>query len=421
MRSIMHIDANSAYLSWSTMDLLEHGHTIDYREVPAVVAGDPASRHGIILAKSLPAKEYGIYTAMTLHEAKRRCPGLAVLKPNYDLYVRYSRAMYEILYDLSPAIERYSIDECYLDYTASRRLFGDPVKAAYALKDRIQGELGFTVNVGVSTNKLLAKMGSEREKPNRVHTLYPSEVEEKMWPLDIQELFYCGRATAAKLRRIGINTIGEIARSDLATIQAVLGNAQGRLIHNYANGIDESLVVEGHAAGQEELPKGVSNSTTLPHDAVSRQDAHEALLAIAERVGSRLRKLGRSARLIGVLVRSSDLAWHQHQSMLDTPISTTSQIYEEAKRLFAAMWKGEPVRQLGISLSELCTDTNRQLNLFDSEEDTQKQRVLESTVDSIRSMYGNEAIMRGTLVNVELPPTLNDAKDGDESHLMLGW
>lgn len=416
MRSIMHIDANSAYLSWTALDMLEHGHTQDYREVPAIVAGDPKSRHGIVLAKSLSAGKYGIRTAMTLYEALRRCPELVVLKPDYDLYVRKSKAMYEILYGFSPVVERYSIDECYLDYTASRGLFGDPVKAAHKLKDRIHGELGFTVNVGVSVNKLLAKMGSELEKPNKVHTLYPSEIAEKMWPLDVQELFHCGKATADKLRRIGINTIGEIAQADLATIQAVLKPAQGRLIHDYANGIDDSPVV----AQEEdvEIQKGIGNSTTLARDVTDRCQAHEVLLAISERVGARLRKLGRSARLVGLVVRSSDLSWYQHQSMLDTPISTTRQIYEEAKRLFDAMWKGEPVRQLGIRLSELCADIHQQMSIFDNEE-TERQRIIDSTVDSIRSIYGNEAITRGTLTNVELPSALADAKD-DGDYLMLG-
>lgn len=415
MRSIMHIDANSAYLSWTALDMLERGHDIDYRTVPAAVAGDPASRHGIILAASLSAKrQFGIRTAMTLFEAKRRCPHLVVLKPNYDLYVRQSRAMYEILYDFSPLIERYSIDECYLDYTASRELFGDPVKAAHTLRKRIHNELGFTVNVGVSVNKLLAKMGSELEKPNKVHTLYPSEMAEKMWPLDVQELFCCGRATSAKLRRVGITTIGDIARSELATIQALLKPAQGRLIHNYANGIDESPVTTGEA----EIQKGVGNSTTLARDAASKQEAHEVLLALSERVGARLRKLGRSARLVGVVIRLSDLTWCQQQSMLDLPISTTTQIYEESKKLFAALWKGEPVRQLGIRLSELCTDTNLQMSLFENEK-LEKQRAIDSTVDSIRSAYGNEAIRRGTLTNVDLPSALADTND-DGGYLMLG-
>jgi len=411
----MHIDANSAYLSWTALDMLVQGHHIDYRRVPAVVAGDPASRHGIILAASIPAKKrYGIRTAMTLFEARKRCPDLVVLKPDYDLYVRYSRAMHDILYDFSPAIERYSVDECYMDYSASRRLFGDPVQAAHVLKNRIHKELGFTVNVGVSVNKLLAKMASELEKPNKVHTLYPSEVEEKMWPLDVQELFYCGRATAKKLRRIGVNTIGEIARSDLATIQAVLMPAHGRLIHNYANGIDDSPVLMQDA----EIQKGVGNATTLPRDVNNKREVHDVLLALSERVGARLRKLGRSARLIGLTVRSSDLTWYQHQSMLDTPITTTQQIYEESKRLFSAMWKGEPVRQLGIRLSELCADMNQQLSIFEDAE-VEKQRSIDKTVDSIRSIFGSEAITRATLLNVDLPSALGDADD-DGGYLMMG-
>ena len=416
MRSIMHIDANSAYLSWSALSLLEQGHQTDYRQIPAVVAGDPNNRHGIILAASIPAKrQFGIRTAMTLHEAKQRCANLIILKPDYDLFVRYSRSMYEILCDFSPSVERYSIDECYLDYSASRQLFGDPKDAAYKLKDRIHNELGFTVNVGVSTNKLLAKMGSELEKPNMVHTLYPSEMATKMWPLDVQELFYCGRATAAKLRRVGINTIGEIAKSDLATIQALLKPAHGLLIYNYANGIDDSPVVPTQ---DQEIQKGVGNATTLPRDVQSKREIYDVLLALAERVGARLRKLNRSARLIGLTLRSADLSWYQHQSMLDEPISTTQQIYVEAKRLFAAMWKGEPIRQLGIRLTELCAPTSTQLSIFEDAE-ASKQRLIDSTVDTIRSIYGSEAIMRGTLLNVDLPVALGDADD-DGAYLMMG-
>ena len=419
MRSIMHVDVNSAFLSWMTVELLKQGHETDYREVPAVVAGDPTSRHGIILASSLPAKRLGVRTAMTLNEAKRRCPELIVLKPDYDLYIRNSKDFYDILYDFSPVIERYSIDECYVDYTASRNLFGDPVAAAHTIKDRIYNELGFTANIGVSTNKLLAKMGSELEKPNKVHTLFPSEIAGKMWQLDIQELFFCGRATSTKLRRIGINTIGEIAKTDLATIQAVLKPAHGRLIHDYANGIDESPVVPNAEA---EAQKEVSHATTLPRDVSSKQEAHEVLLAISERVGTRLRKMGRSARFMGLVIRSSDLNWYQHQEALEAPISTTNQIYKEAKRLFATMWKGEPVRQLGIRLGGLSEDCNEQMNMFASDS-TEKQRALDSTVDNIRKLYGKEAIKRATLTNTELTKTLADSKgssDEDTNYRILG-
>lgn len=416
MKSIMHIDANSAYLSWSAVWLLEHGETQDLREVPAVVAGDPKSRHGIVLASSLPAKKFGIYTAMTLFEAKKCCPNLVVIKPDYDLYVNNSRALYNILYDFSPLVERYSIDECYMDYTASRALFGDPVKAAYALKDRVQRELGFTVNVGVSTNKLLAKMASELEKPNRVHTIYPSEVQEKMWPLDVQELFCCGRATAKKLRRIGINTIGELAQTNLLTLQAVLGSAHGALMYQYANGVDESVVVDQDS----DIQKDISNSTTLPRDLTTKQEAYELLLAISERVGARLRKLDRCARLIGLVIRTKDLAWHQQQRIFDTPLYTSQQIYQEAKKIFDSLWEREPVRQLGIRLSELCLNSNKQMSIFETEDKAiERQRVIESAVDSIRNLYGENAIMRGTLTNVELPSALSEAKE-EGNFRMLG-
>ena len=413
MRSVMHIDANSAYLSWTAADMLEHGCPTDMRTIPSVIAGDPKARHGIILARSLPAKKYGIATAQSLLEARQKCPGLVVLPPDYDLYMKCSNEMHSVLSEYSSVIERYSVDECYMEYTGSEALRGGPVGAAYEIKGRIKRELGFTVNVGVSVNKLLAKMGSELKKPDMVHTLFPDEIEKKMWPLPVDELFFVGRATKRKLLAAGIPTIGDIANSDIELIKAILKPVHGTLVWEYANGIDGSEVRPNDFIVQ----KGVGNGTTVPYDVVHKREAHEVLLALCERVGQRLRGLGAYGRVCSVTIRNTDLFWYRHQRRLDNPISATTEIYYYARQLFGEMWHGEPVRQLSVHLAELTQDKSRQASIFDWA-DYDKLRQMDNTVDKIRGKYGDKAITRGVFTNTELAPTLGGINDGD--YLMMG-
>lgn len=219
---VMHVDANSAYLSWSATSRLQHGDSLDLREIPSVVGGDPETRHGIVLAKSIPAKEYHIETGETLFTAKLKCPELVIIPPNYHLYHQCSDAMVEILREYSPVVQRFSIDECFLDFTGMELLAKDPIKTAHELKDQIKRELGFTVNIGISTNKLLAKMGGDLKKPDMVHTLFSEEIAAKMWPLPISDLFMVGRATTKKLMDRGIRTIGDLAHFDLSRVQSFL-------------------------------------------------------------------------------------------------------------------------------------------------------------------------------------------------------
>ncbi|MDR1796599.1 MAG: DNA polymerase IV [Clostridiales Family XIII bacterium] len=412
-RSIMHIDANSAYLSWTAVDLLERGHPLDVRTVPSVIAGDPASRHGIILTKSIPAKKYGIGTGESLMEARQRCPHLVVLPPDYDLYLKCSDAMHRILSGYSGVIERYSVDECWMDYTGSEALHGDPVTVAYEIKERIKRELGFTVNIGVSVNKLLAKMGSELLKPDMVHTLFPEEIERKLWPLPVGELFFVGRATKRKLLSIGIKTIGEIAAADPALLRAVLKPVHGTRVWEYANGIDRSPVNPTGGI----IQKGVGNSTTIPYDVHTAREAREVLLAICERVGYRLRKRKACALVASVTVRNADLLWYSHQRTLDHAVMTTTEIYEAACALFDEMWKGEAVRQLGVHLGSLAPEAYRQASLFDRDDEEKLKRV-DAAVDRIRKAYGDYAITRGTFVNTELDPILGGVNDGH--YLMMG-
>jgi DNA polymerase-4 len=413
MRSVLHIDANSAYLSWSAAALLEAGCPIDYRSVPSVIAGDPANRHGIILAKSIPCKEYGIGTAMSLWEAKNKCPELSVLPPDYDLYLSCSNAMYEILSEYSDKIERYSVDECFLEYTDSDSLFGSPAHAAYKIKERIKRELGFTVNIGVSVNKTLAKMGSELQKPDKVHTLYPDEIKNKMWPLPMRELFYVGRATERKLALIGMSTIGDIATADITLLKAVLKPVHGQTVYNYANGIDDSPVVPNKFIEQ----KGVGNSETLPYDVNTKEEARAALLALSERVGFRLRKLGAVAETISVSIRNSELAYHGHQKKLSYAIGTTAEIYQYACVVCFEIWNGDPLRQMGIHLTQLSPAGKRQMSFFD-DENKEKNLLLDGVIDKIRARYGNNAIVRAPFVNTGIPAMLGGVNDGN--YLMMG-
>lgn len=280
---IFHIDVNSAFLSWEAVYRLYHkGGNLDLREVPSAVGGDVSLRHGIILAKSIPAKDCGIKTGETILEAKRKCPNLVLVPPNYSLYEQCSAAFMDILREFSDVVEQYSIDESFVDMTTACHLFGTPEEAAEQMKNRIRDELGFTVNVGVSSNKLLAKMASDFRKPDRVHTLYPEEIRQKMWPLPVSELFFVGRATTKKLFSMGIKTIGELAAADPAWLKSVL-KKHGEVIWGFANGVDLSPVLDAPAPN-----KGYGNSTTLPRDVTSREEADRALLALSETVATRL-------------------------------------------------------------------------------------------------------------------------------------
>lgn len=412
MRTIFHIDANSAYLSWTAVHMLEKGYPVDIRDIPAVVAGDPLSRHGIILAKSIPAKKYGIGTGASLMEARQKCPDLAVFPPDYDLYMRCSEAMYQLLLEYSPLVERYSIDECFLDYTASQGRFGDPMEVAHAIRERIKRELGFTVNIGVSCNKLLAKMGSELKKPDMVHAMWPEDMSSKMWSLPVEELFMVGRATAQKLQRININTIGDLANTDPNHMKALL-KSHGTLVWAFANGIDNAEVTLNNNIVQ----KGVGNSTTIAYDVTCREEACMILLALTERVAMRLRKLGKMARLVSVSVKTDGFVRYSHQLQLHHSINITSEIYNYVCLLFDQCWKGEPIRHLGVSVSDFTTSDMRQISIFDRQ-DSDRMQNLDKAVDRIREKFGTRSIVRASFVNGPVNAVQGGTNDSD--FIMMG-
>ena len=410
-RIIFHIDVNSAYLSWEAVHRIQHGDPLDLRTVPSVVGGDPVTRHGIVSTKSIPAKKYDIQTGETIYSAKAKCPELIIVPPNYGLYMQCSRAFGDILREYSPLVEQYSIDEYFVDFTGMERFYGDPVQAAYEIKDRVKGELGFTVNVGVSTNKILAKMASELKKPDKVHTIFPHEMAEKMWCLPIEELFMVGRATAKKLRSRNINTIGALAKADLKWVKLFL-KSHGVLVWNYANGNDGSLVREN----RRPMIKGIGNSTTIPFDVEDKTTAHLVLLSLTETVASRLRKAEYCARLVSVSLRTNEFNGGSHQRKIASPINCTSAIHEIACQLFDELWKGEPVRQLGVRVSELFNNDFIQLSLF--ERDYEKQRVVDRTIDSLRERFGMDAVFRSSFLNSGVKFRSGGTVDDEEYPMM---
>lgn len=389
---IFHVDVNSAFLSWEAVHRLQNGDATDLRELASAVAGDKNKRHGVILAKSTLAKQYGVKTGEPLVDALKKCPNLILVQPHHRMYEDYSKAFIDILNKFSPCIEQCSIDEAYCDMTGMSTLFGPPVEAAYKLKDRVKNELGFTVNIGISTNKLLAKMASDFQKPDRVHTLYPEEIKDKMWILPVGELFFVGKSTEKKLNELGIYTIGDLARMDVGILKSHL-KKHGEVIHSFANGMDASII-----SPEDVKNKGYGNSTTISFDVEEETTAKMILLTLAETVAARLRRDDMMANVVSVSIVDSDFKHSSHQMTLLSPTHNTDAIHGAACLLFDELWDGTPIRNLGIQTSKLVSDTaERQMNLFGFEIDEKKEK-LDHAIDKIRDRYGNMAIQRASLI-----------------------
>lgn len=391
-RVIFHVDANSAFLSWSAAYRVKVlGETTDLRDVPSVVAGDKASRHSIVLAKSTPAKKYGIHTGEPLFQAQEKCPELVVIPPDYELYVAASRRFVEMLRQFSPCVEQYSIDEAWVDMTGTERLHGDPLVAAETMRKRIWEELGFTVNVGISSNKLLAKMAGDFEKPNKVHTLFPEEMPDKFWPLPVRDLFLVGGATERKLQKIGIYTIGDLAHTQLATIQRLLGK-HGETIWHYANGRNADLVVSQPADN-----KGYSNSVTTAADVTTWEQAHKVLLGLCETVAMRMRKDEKCGRCVCVQLRDADFHDFSHQHMLHGATNITTELFGAVCQAFDEVWDGQtPLRQLGVQVTRLTEEPYQQFDFLSGVSPVQYERKLrlDETVDGLRDKFGEDIIRR---------------------------
>lgn len=395
-RLIFHIDVNSAFLSWEAARRVSQGED-DIRKMPSAIGGDREKRTGVILAKSIPAKKYGIKTGEPVAMALRKCPNLFLARTDFRLYEQSSKAFMDIVRSYAPVVEKYSIDECFADFSGTQNVYLDPIALAHTIKDRIRDELSFTVNVGIGDCKLLAKMASDFEKPDKVHTLFLSEIQVKMWPLPVRELFTVGASTAEKLEKARIRTIGDLANTDLSRVQKLVGMKLGQQIHDYANGIDPSPVL----AAPEEA-KGYSISTTLEEDVVTAEQAHAILLALSDSVTARMRADGVKACCVAVSIRSNDFKTRSHQKKLADPTDISREVYQLSKQLFSELWDGHtPLRLLGVSLTDITHEDSAQLSLF-SDEVRERARRLDKATDAINGKYGAATIVRGSSVQSNL-------------------
>lgn len=393
---IFHIDVNSAYLSWTAVEQLKNGAAVDLREIPAIIGGDQKSRHGVVLAKSPAAKRYGIRTGEPVANAFRKCPNLAMYPPDHKMYREKSRRLMEYLRTFTKEIEQVSVDECYMDFTGIAGRYHSPVDGAAEIKDGIRDKFGFTVNIGISTNKLLAKMASDFEKPDRIHTLYPEEIKEKMWPLPIGELYMAGRSSVEVLKKLEINTIGDLAQADLKLIMLHL-KSHGKMLWEFANGIGTSVV-----QSEPDEAKGIGNSTTLSEDAATIEEVTPVFERLAQSVGSRLKKAEKKAGMVSMEIKYYDFRTVSHQIQLDKPSNDPEVLKETACSLFLEVWSGEPVRLLGIRTSKLSDETApEQLSIFDIElpkEPDEKHKRLKKAMDEINGKFGEGAVMKASLM-----------------------
>ena len=393
---IFHIDVNSAYLSWTAVEQLKNGAKVDLREIPAIIGGDQKSRHGVVLAKSPAAKRYGIRTGEPVANAFRKCPNLAMFPPNHKMYREKSRLLMEYLRTFTKEIEQVSVDECYMDFTSIADRYHSPIDGAVEIKDGIKERFGFTVNIGISSNKLLAKMASDFEKPDRIHTLFPEEIEQKMWPLPVGELYMAGKSSVEVLKKLEINTIGDLARTDPNLITLHL-KSHGRMLWEFANGRGADVV-----RAEPEEAKGIGNSTTLREDAATMEEVRPVFERLAGSVAGRLRKAGKKAGMVSMEIKYHDFRTASHQIQLDKATSDEKVLMETACSLFLEIWSGEPVRLLGIRTSKLVDEAApEQLTIFDIQmppEPDEKHKRLKKAMDELNARFGEGAVVKASLM-----------------------
>ncbi len=390
---IMHIDVNNAFLSWTAVLYLKQGMKIDIRKTYAVIGGDEKARHGIVLAKSNPAKKRGVVTAETLYQAKKKCPNLKVYPPNYNFYKKMSDSMLNLICKYSPDIEQMSIDECFLDYTPVKHLYGDEVEFAYKLKKEIYDTLGFTVNIGIGNNKLCAKMASDFSKPYKVHTLYENEVSEKMWPLQVDELFGIGKKTALKLHNLNINTIYDLAHTDSNFLYKYFKNQAYEMILS-ANGNGSDVVIS-----DESIPKGIGNETTLSRNIFNKEELEPYLLALSENVAIRLRKQKKYASVVVVTLKDKFFKRTSHQKKLVNATNLTEEIYKTSRDILNEMNIEDGVRLVGVRLDKLSDTSSHQVSLFEDLKVREDNNELEKTVDELKEKYGFKVIKKASLMD----------------------
>lgn len=385
-RIIFHVDVNNAFLSWEASDLLKKGSKLDIRTIPSVIGGDKSIRHGVVLAKSPLAKKYNIVTGESLYNALKKCKDLKVYEPHYNLYEKESDKLYNLLLKYFPKVERISIDECFADYTGMNNLLGDPLELAYKIKDEINNLYGWTVNVGLGNTKLTAKMASDFEKPNKVHTLFDEEVKIKMWPLKVNELYMVGKVTSVKLIDMGIKTIGDLANYDYNKLQLIF-KKQAKYMYEYANGIDDSIV--------NDIPtdnKGISISHTTPKDLETKEEIKELLWAIVNELGIKLRKENVSASLIVLFMRTNKFINYSKQKQILNATSNSKDLFKEVCILLNSMYNDIPIRLVGVRVSSFTNSDVEQISLFDIPNSNKHNKSLDKTIDKIKDKYGDNII-----------------------------
>ena len=387
-RIIMHIDVNNAFLSWTAIDLLNKGSKYDIRGSYAVISGDEKRRAGIVLAKSMPAKKLGVVSGETLYSARKKCRVLKTYEPNFKFYKEMSYKMFNLISKYSPDIEVASIDECYLDYTKIRNMQGDPLEFAKKLQKEILDELGFTVNIGIANNKLCAKMASDFTKPYKIHTLFDNEIQEKMWPLEVGDLFGIGKKTVPKLNKLNIFTIKDLACAKPEYLYPHFKNQSEAMI-NWANGIDNSPVISNPPE-----PKGIGNEITLEHDVTEIEELYKYLLYLSEKVGERIRKQKKYARIIVVILKDSNFKKYSHRKKLETPTNQNEEIYQMSKKILREIYDNEKIRLIGIRLDGLTDKKIKQVSIFDNIEE---KKEIDNVIDEINTKYKNK-ITKATLI-----------------------
>ena len=392
-RIIMHIDVNNAFLSWTAIELLNKGYKYDIRNSYAVIGGDPKKRTGIVLAKSTPAKKMGVVTGETLYSAKKKCPSLRSYPSNYHFYSEMSKKFINIIKKYTPDLEQMSIDECFIDYTPVKKLYGDELEFAKKIQKEIHDTLGFTVNIGIANNKLCAKMASDFSKPNKIHTCYDYEVKEKLWPLPIGDLFGIGKKTSEKLITLGIKTIGDLAKMDVVFLSKYFKNMASDMV-NKANGIDNSIV---DSTDYEQ--KGIGNEITLDHDVTNKDELYSYLLALSEHVSARLRSSNKYASVVVVVLKDKYFKRKSHQKKIVNATNNTKEIYNLAKTILDEMYPIEAVRLIGLRLDNLSLTYNHQVSLFEDISDNESNRELDKVLDNLKLKYGDKIVKKASLID----------------------
>jgi len=388
---IFHIDINNAFLSWTAVKLLNEGYETDIRTIPSIIGGDEEKRHGIVLAKSPVAKKKGIKTAETIYSARKKCPNLEIFSPDMEYYHDMSDKFFKHLEKYTPHIEKLSIDECFMDMSNLSLLYDDLVLLAYQIKEEVNALYGFTVNIGVSSRKICAKMASDMEKPNKVHTLFLHEIERKMWPLPVDDLYMVGKHAAEKLHNIGIHTIRDLAKTDEKDL-VKLFNKHGSTMWNYANGISDDL-----STYNEEKNKSISISETFSTDIGEKKKLLQILYKQVDNLGKDLRKQKLYTNTIAITYKTADFISYSKQMTLLTVTNSTEEISKYISNLFDQSWNNEKIRNIGVRFSNLTDKKQKQISIFTNNQKEENNDTIQETMDRINDKYGSSIIRQANL------------------------